>query len=271
MKVLYITNEVQQKIDELSAVAQLLWERGWAESNAGNISIDISGKLKSIRSGIKRFPQRTLPKQYPELAKAQFLVTGAGTRMRDVAKQPTATLTIIELNEDGSAYSLLQGDAETNRLLPTSELATHLAIYQKRRRQGTAVNSIVHTHPTEIIALTHFPELLNEQTLNTTLWKIHPEAMIANPVGIGLIPYVLTGTEALAQATISSFQHHPVAVWEKHGCIASAETVSKAFDLIDVANKAAQIYLLCRNAGIVPTGLTDAQLEGLRRTLGNPQ
>jgi rhamnulose-1-phosphate aldolase len=271
MKALHITNEVQQQIDELSTVAQLLWERGWAESNAGNISIDISGKLKPIGSSLKQFPQQRLSKQYPNLAKAQFLVTGAGTRMRDVAKQPATTLTIIEINEDGSSYSMLQGDAGTSSLLPTSELATHLAIYQQRRKQGVTVNAIVHTHPTEIITLTHFPELLNEQTFNTTLWKIHPEALIANPAGIGFIPYILTGTEALAQATLSSLQHHPAAVWEKHGCIAAAESVDKAFDLIDVANKAAQIYLFCRNAGITPTGLTDAQLEELQIAFRNSQ
>jgi rhamnulose-1-phosphate aldolase len=269
MKALRITNEVQQKVNELTAVAQLLWERGWAESNAGNISIDISGTLKPNASGIKRFPRRALTKQYPELANAQFLITRAGTRMRDVATQPEITLTIIEINEDGTSFSMLRGDTEDGNLLPTSELATHLAIYQNRRKQGKAVNAIVHTHPTEIIALTHFQELLDEHALNTTLWKIYPEALIANPDGIGLIPYILTGTEALAQATVSSLRHHPAAMWEKHGCIAAAETVSKAFDLIDAANKAAQIYLLCRNAGIVPTGLTDEQLEELRRTFGS--
>ena len=269
MNALHMTNDVQQQIHELADTAQLLWERGWAESNAGNISIDISGMLKPTGSGNKRSPRRALTREYPELANAQFLVTGTGTRMRDVATQPKATLTIIEVIEDGAAYSILQGDAGNGNLLPTSELATHLAIYQDRRKQGNAVNAIVHTHPTEIIALTHFSELLNEQLLNTTLWKIHPEAMIANPAGIGLIPYILTGTEALAQATVSSLRHHPAAVWEKHGCIAATETVSKAFDLIDVANKAAQIYLLCRNAGIVPTGLTDEQLEELRHTFGS--
>jgi rhamnulose-1-phosphate aldolase len=271
MKTSYITQKVQQQIRDLADIARLLWERGWAESNAGNISIDISGMLKPFGSSNKQFPQRRMPKQYPELANAQFLITGAGTRMRDVAMQPTKTVIIIEINEDGSAYSMLQNNAETNRLLPTSELATHLTLYQEHRKQGTAIKAIVHTHPTEIIVLTHFPELLNEQTLNTTFWRIHPEALIANPAGIGLIPYILTGTEALAQATADSMQHHPAVVWEKHGCIAAAETISKAFDLIDVANKAAQIYLCCRNAGIVPIGLTDVQLEELKHTFGSPQ
>ncbi|HVN47222.1 MAG TPA: rhamnulose-1-phosphate aldolase [Bacteroidota bacterium] len=264
MNMQHLTNDVKQQIGELSAVAQLLWERGWAESNAGNISINITGKLESFGSGGKHFSQQPLPKQYPGIAKAQILVTGAGTRMRDVAAQPASTLVLIEINQDGSAYSIMQDDINNHGLLPTSELATHLAIYQERCIQKNSVKAIVHTHPTEFIALTHVPELLHEQTLNAVLWKIHPEAMIANPAGIGFVPYILTGTEALAQATVSALRNHSLALWEKHGCIAAAETVGDAFDLIDVANKAAHIYLLCRNAGIVPEGLTDAQLEELR-------
>lgn len=266
MNALHITNELRRSIDELADVARLLWERGWAESNAGNISIDVTGKLKSIDLHKKRHPQQRLPAPYPGIAKRQFLVTGAGTRMRDVAAKPATTITLIEMNDDGSGYSQMQN---TDNLLPTSELPTHLAIFNDARDQNKEINAVVHTHPTELIALTHFLELLNEDAFNTTLWKIHPEAMIANPEGIGFVPYILTGTDALAQATCSALRHHSAAVWEKHGCIAAAETVSKAFDLIDVANKAATIYLLCRAAGVLPAGLTDQHIDELRQKLNS--
>jgi hypothetical protein len=44
--------------------------------------------------------------------------------------------------------------------------------------------------------------------------------------------------------------------------------VSEAIDLIDTANKAAGLYLACRAAGVVPTGLDEPRLHALARAFG---
>jgi ribulose-5-phosphate 4-epimerase/fuculose-1-phosphate aldolase len=42
-----------------------------------------------------------------------------------------------------------------------------------------------------------------------------------------------------------------------------ADTPLRAFDLIDIAEKAASIYLICKNAGFTPQGISDEQLAEL--------
>jgi rhamnulose-1-phosphate aldolase len=97
---------------------------------------------------------------------------------------------------------------------------------------------------------------------------MYAESVIVNPGGIGFVPYILTGTTELAAASVSALRRHSVALWEKHGCIAAGNNLADLFDQIDVANKAATIYLLCSSAGIEPEGLTSGQMSGLKKKFG---
>jgi ribulose-5-phosphate 4-epimerase/fuculose-1-phosphate aldolase len=60
----------------------LLWERGWAERNAGDLSCDVTGIAPADRAADG--PLTPLGVAYRELAGRHLLVTGAGSRMRDV-------------------------------------------------------------------------------------------------------------------------------------------------------------------------------------------
>lgn len=260
-----LTPKVKYRIDSIGLVSRHLWERGWATKNAGNISIDVTGTVDIRISDSSRFPFRTLERAYPELANTMLLVTGAGSRMRDIAHQPTKELCIIQLSNDGSGYYFLWGDVANVNLTPTSELPTHLAIHRQLKQQGKTNRAVVHTHPDELIALTLIPEYTDEQKLNTLLFSMHAELVIVNPQGLGLVPYILTGTDELAAATVASLEHRAIVVWEKHGCIAVGQDVQEAFDLIDVTNKSAQLFFLCRRAGFEPQGLTGQQIEELKK------
>ena len=97
------------------------------------------------------------------------------------------------------------------------------------------------------------------------LFSVQPESLIANPNGVGFVQYIPPGTDQLADKTVASLHYHPIVVWGKHGCIAIGKDVQEAFDLIDVMNKSAQLFFLCREAGCTPQGLTDQQVEKLKR------
>ncbi len=128
---------------------------------------------------------------------------------------------------------------------------------------------VLHTHPAELIVLTHLPEYKDEAALNRVLWCIHPEVKFNLPKGVGFVPYALPGSEALAQATVECFrQGYSVVLWEMHGCVARAETPMDAFDLIDIATKAASLVLTCRSVGHIPTGLDKERLDELVREFG---
>jgi ribulose-5-phosphate 4-epimerase/fuculose-1-phosphate aldolase len=83
-------NLLEKNIKEISAVARILWERGWAESSAGNISVDITGSLKLPRSAFRKNRFSYIDPVYPELSSSLFLATGTGARMRDAAERPLA-------------------------------------------------------------------------------------------------------------------------------------------------------------------------------------
>ncbi|MEA2070472.1 MAG: rhamnulose-1-phosphate aldolase, partial [Asgard group archaeon] len=53
-------------------------------------------------------------------------------------------------------------------------------------------------------------------------------------------------------------------LWENHGIIATEVTFEECFDLIDIANKAAKIYLLTAPLKENPKLFTDQQLQTIK-------
>jgi len=256
-------NEVSSKlIAETAEVAGFLWQRGWAERNAGNISVRLAAEDLAESYSSQNELLIPLTKRFPEIGGNLFLVTGKNTRMRDVAANPMENMLIIRVNDDGTGYFILSPDCETS-LRPTSELSAHLDIHCMIARSKSDQRVVMHTHATELIALTQIKELCDEHQLNKVLWGMHPEAKVFVPAGVGFVPYVLTGTTSLGEATVSVLEKHDIALWEKHGVFAIGRTPAETFDLIDIMTKSASVYFLCRSAGIEPEGLTDSQLDEL--------
>lgn len=251
---------------EIAEVSQYLWQKGWAECNAGNISVRITGHINDTWVEPFDTPGFVLPMPFRELSGEIFFMTGTGSRMRDIQAHPGKNLLIIRISEDGLNYQVISHSAaHLGTLRPTSELSSHLAIHQYLKNTKPEKKVVVHTHPNELIALTHSPLFKDEKAFNHMIWSMHPEAVVVLPDGAGLVPYVVTGSNELGLATLKSLENHDVVVWEKHGCLAVADEICKAFDLIDVISKSADIYLKCRTAGFEPEGLSEEQMEDLRR------
>ena len=240
-------------------------ERRWAERNAGNISVNISGirlPAGSFRGG-NAVP---LSRRYPSLGGRILLITGTGTRMRDIAADPAASLGLIRVASSGNSYETCWwGKGEFS---PTTELPTHLGIHEYCVATGSSARAVLHTHPDESIALTHCVSGLNERRLNAILLSMLPETVMVHPRGIGWVPYRLPGTEAIAAATVRALRRSSTLFWEKHGVLAVAPDITEAFDRIETANKAAKLYLLCLGTGKTPRGLSPGQVSEIRRAYG---
>ncbi len=265
---IFLKKELKPVFAEIAGIAQYLWDRGWAERNAGNFSINVTGFFHEKElDRLSAYPFYPLSKRYGDLSRKLFLVSGTGTRMRDTAKHPAENTCFIYISDSGTAYHIIDENQEKTSLLPTSELATHLAIQQQLQQKKSSEKVVLHAHVTELIALTQIAAYTSEDAINLLLWGMHPETLLFLPEGIGFIPFNLPGSENIAHASAKGFEKHKVIVWEKHGCMAIARSLSEAFDNLDILAKSSKIYFQCKSAGTEPEGLTREQMLEIREHL----
>lgn len=252
--------QFNDQIDKITEIAGYLWEKGWAERNGGNISVNITEIVDGIADKMSAIaPSITLPVEFKALAGQVFYVTGTGKRMRYVAKAPFENGCVIRIDATGTSYDIIA----YNPVMPTSELPSHLAMHNFLLERGINNKVVLHTHPTSLIALSHCEKFLKPDVLGRMLWSMIPECRVIVPRGLGIIPYCLPGSTELANATIGQLDRHDVVLWEKHGILAVGEDIIECFDAIDTLDKSAQIYLNACTAGCVPQGMTMQQLDDL--------
>jgi rhamnulose-1-phosphate aldolase len=257
---------LKKAVHQIAEVGQFLWQKGWAEKNAGNLSFDVTDLLPRKKKNLSRSTFAESSVIPPGVEGRSFLITGTGVRYRDIQREPEHCLCLLTPSEDLKGYHLLWG-GRGEGFKPTSELASHLQMHKALLGRGGKLKVVVHTHPNELITLTHLPETNHQEGLCRALWSMIPEAKLFVPKGVGLVPYALTGSTALAEQTILILeQGFKVVMWEKHGALAVGEDPYRAFDLVDAMNKAATLYLLCKNTGVNPQGLTEDQIEEIGRT-----
>lgn len=257
-----LPKEVTTILNDVSRIAAYLWNREWAERNAGNISIDISEYFKSadIPAGI-RFIACPLP---AESANFTVFVTGTGSYLRSLMDKIEEVACIMRVNPDASGYYIIWGGQPEN-FKPTSELISHIKIHCFNKLNRPSHKAVLHTHPIELIVLSHHKLFENENMFNHSLWKMCPEIRVFVPKGVFCAPYEISGSEALADITISGLTNRNIVLWEKHGALATGENIEKAFDYLDVANKGAKMLLLAWSAGFEPAGLTIEQMKDLEK------
>lgn len=272
-------------IEEISQVANYLWEKGWAERNAGNMSINVTELLATVDLHIfRQLPVIKMNVARPALAGNTFIITPMGSRMREMHRNTMDQLCYIRVNDEGSGFSHLSSaffeslfpvsgmtvaiqDMTTpvkEFPRPSSELPAHLAIHEMLIQKKPGVKTVIHTHATELIALTQVPGFDSSEKINRLLWGMHPETAMFVPEGAGFVPYTIPGTDAIAEATVEELMNHPLVIWEKHGVFATGRSVTEAFDTIDLMAKSARIYFMVKQTGQEPVGLSDEEIGELR-------
>ena len=235
------------EVDKVAEVAGYLWQKGWAERNGGNITVNITEHVDDVIRAMEpvsgRFPIGTT---LPRLKGCYFFCKGTNKRMRDLARRPMENGSVIRILDDCASYEIIADKA----VKPTSELASHLAM---------------HTHPIDLIAMTHHAPFLEKDVLTNLLWSMIPETRAFCPKGLGIVPYKMPSSVELAEATIAQLREYDVVMWEKHGVCAVGPDIFEAFDQVDVLSKSAQIYLTARSMGFEPAGTTQEQMDELKR------
>ena len=170
--------------------------------------------------------------------------------MRDLAKEPMQNGSIIRILDDCASYVVIADEP----VVPTSELPTHLNLQNYLLETGSCYKATLHTHPIELVAMSHIQRFLKGDEMTRVLWSMIPETLAFAPLGIGIVPYAL-----------------PSSVWEKHGTVAVGQDIMDAFDQTDVLCKAANIFMCARAMGSEPDGMTEAQMKEVQDVFKLPK
>jgi rhamnulose-1-phosphate aldolase len=254
---------MQKILDEIKKITSDMARKGWAESNGGNVSLRLNEEYRSFFNDFQpKKEQVKLPITMPAIANERFLVSGTGRFLRNVEIAPEKNMGVIEIDNKGESYQLLWGFEPTGA--PTSELPAHLmshcSIKEKTNNKSFA---LIHTHPTNVIALTYAVANLDTKSLSRLLWESHAECMVVFPQGIEFLPWMMAGSIELGKATANALFSRDLAVWQFHGICGCGRNLDQAFGRIDVAEKAAEICLRVMSAGGAKQTLSEAQLRAI--------
>ncbi|MFO7660821.1 MAG: class II aldolase/adducin family protein, partial [Candidatus Cloacimonadaceae bacterium] len=142
---------------KLLEIGELIWQRGWAEANAGNFSLRIPDIIVDEIAPLihDNSVKVSSPKSRLDLTDYNWLLVSAnGSRYREFKKLGFQNFVLI-------ASSQFQvNEQQYEKLItfplyrkPTSECATHLAVQNWLHNNRPQDKVVLHAHPTDWIIL----------------------------------------------------------------------------------------------------------------------
>jgi L-fuculose-phosphate aldolase len=132
-----------------------------------------------------------------------------------------------------------------NRETPSTETPMHLAIYA-----ATAAGAVVHTHSSEVIALS---------AARDELPAIHYAITgLGGPVRVA--PYVRFGSDGLAAAAVEALDGRSAVILRNHGAVTYGRDLAQAYDRALLLEWLARTYRLALSYG-KPSILSAAELD----------
>ena len=242
-----------------------LYRLGWDERNGGNLSVLLDeGELSEyldLTAVVREIPMTF---DASEIVGKIFLVTGTGKYFKNVQYDPEKNLGIVRIAGDGKNLELLWGYSDGGR--PTSELPAHLMSHIARLAIDPSHRVVMHTHPTNTIAMS-LVHSLDPRDFTRTLWQMQTESIVVFPEGVAVLPWMVCGTNDIGVATAEQLKRERLCVWADHGIYGVGRDLDEAFGLIETVEKAAELYMISVNAGI-KNGITDSQLKDLAKVFG---
>ena len=247
-------------ITEIKRTASNMYRLGWDERNAGNISVlldkEEAASYLNLNEVIREIP---LNFETVELAGKVFLVTGTGKFFKNIEHDPELNLGIMHISKDGKTAQLLWGYSDGGKF--TSEFPSHLMCHVSRMKINPQNRVIMHSHPTNLVAMTYVHKL-DEKDFSNTLWQLCIEAILVFPEGIGILPWMLCGTNEIGEATAKKMSEYKLVMWAMHGVFGSGKDLDETFGLIETAEKAAEIFIKTTGMSIINT-TTNEQIKCL--------
>ena len=246
-------------------VATTMYDHGWDERNGGNISLLLDEEELAEYLDLGRVT-RTIPMGFcaQSLVGRYFLVTGGGKYFRNAASCTERDFGVIRVAADGTTAELLWGFVDGGTF--TSELPAHLMSHERRLAIDPEHRVVMHSHPTNLLAMTYVHSL-DEREFSRTLWQMCTECVVVFPEGVGVLPWMLCGTDEIGVATAQKMEIARLVVWAQHGIYGVGRDLDEALGLIETAEKAAEVYMKIAHLPRVNT-ITDEQMHQLEERFG---
>jgi len=245
-------------LKDFEQTASWLARRSWSEAAGGNLSVRLQ-----LPDGERPTSWKPLPFAMPRLAGKGLLLTGSGTRAREIGQQASPHVGLYGFNEDGTEYGWISGNQR-----PSMELPAHCAIHHALEEFRPEDKAILHTHPAALIALCHVSGFDNGKTISRKILSLQSEARLILPEGVGFVEHALPGSLELGLRSAEQVEHHHLVLWQWHGCLATGPTLAHGFDLLEVLEKSARIYWQLRSAGLDPAGISKPEIESILSSFG---
>ncbi|MBN2834154.1 MAG: rhamnulose-1-phosphate aldolase [Candidatus Delongbacteria bacterium] len=231
--------KIQEGLKKIATIAGVLSNNGWAEANAGNISLNVSDALEDeFDSSDHQRPSE----DYCFSKDTSIIITSSGSRMREIAEAPEKFCGVLTFVAGKKGYFISKFGQD--EFIPTSEYPSHIGIHRYLVNSERSEKAVVHSHPDELIAAMHKEELNSEKSINSVFEKMHSEFSMLMPDKVGFIPFTDPGSKDLANRTLEKLHKHKIVLWKDHGCISIGNNLDSALDNIEIVNKIAKVYLM---------------------------
>lgn len=140
--------------------------------------------------------------------------------------------------------------APGSRGTPSSESKIHAAILRAR----PDLSAVVHCHPPHATIL-----------VNSDLPFLPISTEAAFLAEIGRIPFVMPGTDALADAIVNALGTGWAVLMQNHGLIVAARSLRRAADITQIIERTAEIIVGCYAVGRPPPVLPEALVKELSK------
>lgn len=240
-----------------------MWLKGWDERNGGNVTMRLlPEEVAAFEQDFVSEPRCIeLSRPAPGLANDWFIVTGSGKFFRNVQLDPADCLALLQVDEKGLSYKIHWG--LVNGGVPTSELASHFQSHSVRKQLTNGADRVImHCHATNFMALSYVVEL-DSARFTRLLWEGSTECLVVFPDGVGIVPWMVPGTDEIGDATAKQMLSHSLVMWPFHGIFGAGPTLDETFGLIDTAEKSSEVVVKVISMGGIRQSITTEQLIAL--------
>jgi sugar (pentulose or hexulose) kinase/phosphoglycerate dehydrogenase-like enzyme/ribulose-5-phosphate 4-epimerase/fuculose-1-phosphate aldolase/putative sterol carrier protein len=150
---------------------------------------------------------------------------------------------LVRLDLDGNCL-------DEGALSPSSERLMHCAIYRAR----SDAQAVVHAHAPHatILANSGLPFL-----------PVSTEAAFFGD--IPRVPFIMPGTQDLADAVATAAEHSWAVLMQNHGLIVGGRSLRRAADMVEIIDRSAEVILGCYSVGKPPSMLPKDVVEMLQK------